>query len=206
MTSKTSLYTKATKMSLENAEQWIKDATFLLGNSSFGHASALLRFAWEELAKAFLCWLSAEEIFPIENKVVRDAFKNHETKIQVIFGVFYTIAWRGQKPSQVEPSDREITKAYKQLKHGITLTNRMRQKATYVDILWEKNQIQTLLTITKKEANGILKLTELLLSVVRQCFEWSEPVKDKFRQAFAKYPKEVWETGRMPTKLFEEEE
>jgi AbiV family abortive infection protein len=206
LTSKTSLYTEATKMSLESAEQWIKDATLLLDNSSFGHASALLRFACEEIAKAYLCWLSAEGIFPIDNKIVIDAFKYHETKNQVIIGVFSTLAWRAQFPLKIEPSAQEIIEAYNQLKAMIASTEKMRQKAIYVDIIWDKNEVHTPLTITKKEANGILKSTELLLSVVRQCFEWPEPVKDKFRQAFAKYPKEVWETGRMPTKLLEEEE
>ncbi|TET24321.1 MAG: AbiV family abortive infection protein [Candidatus Bathyarchaeum sp.] len=209
LTSKTSLYTEATKKSLENAEQWIKDAKLLLDNSSFGHASALLRFACEELAKAYLCWLSSERIFPIENKVVRDAFKYHETKNQVIIGMIFTLLWRSQGHylTQTEPSDQEIIEAYNQLKAMIVSTEKMRQKAIYVDVIWDKNHVQTPLTITKKQAKGILEWTEVILKVVRQCIEeWSESLKEKFRQAFDKYPKEVWETGRIPIKWLKEKE
>lgn len=205
--SKNSLYTEATKKSLENAEQWMKDATLLLDNSSFGHASALLRFACEELAKAYLCWLSSERIFPIENKVVRDAFGKHETKNQVIIGVIYALMWRSDYPTQIEPSDQEIIEAYNQLKGMIASTEKMRQKAIYVDIIWDKNQVQTPLTITKKEVNSVLELTEILLKVVRHCIEeYPESLKEKYRQAFDKLPKEVWETGKIPIKWLEEKE
>ena len=205
MTSKISLYTEATKMSLENAEQWIKDATLLLDNSSFGHASALLRFACEELAKAYLCWLSSERIFPIENKTVRNAFEQHETKNQVIIGVIYALMWRSDYPTRIEPSDQEIIEAYNQLKAMIASTEKMRQKAIYVDIIWDKNQVQTPLTITKKEVNSVLELTEILLKVVRHCIEeYPESLKEKYRRAFNKLPKEVWETGNIPIKWLKE--
>jgi len=192
-------------MSLENAEQWIKDAKSLIENSSFGHASALLRFGCEELAKAYLCWVSSERIFPIENKVVRDAFKKHEIKNQLIIGLIYGLMWRSKHPLQIEPSDQEIIEAYNQLKAMIVSTEKMRQRAIYVNII--QNQVQTPLAITKKEVNSVLELAEILLKVVRYCIEeYPEPTKEKYRQAFNKLPKEVWETGEIPIEWFKKKE
>lgn len=207
LSSKIGLYSKATKMSLENAEQWIKDAELLIENLSFGHASALLRFACEELAKAYICWLSSERIFPIENKVVRDAFKKHEIKNQVIIGLISVLTWRSNHPLQIEISDQEIIEACNQLKAMIVSTEKMRQRAIYVNMILDKNQVQTPLAITKKEVNSVFELAEILLKVVRYCVkEYPESTKEKYRQAFNKLPKEVWQTGEIPIKWFKEKE
>ena len=45
----------AVGLTLENAEQFIKDAELLVENSSFGHASAFAILAYEEIGKAFTC-------------------------------------------------------------------------------------------------------------------------------------------------------
>ena len=181
---KTDLYVKATKMSLENAEQWIKDAKLLIKNSSFGHASALLRFALEELAKAYVCWISSERIFPMDNKVIKDVFRKHETKNQVIMGVLYSLMWRNKFPIRIEPTDQEIIEAYKQLKAMIVSIEKMRQRAIYVDMLFDKNQILTPLEITKEVVNSVLALAEIQRKVTRYSIEnYPESSKEKFRQA-----------------------
>lgn len=206
MSNKINLYAQATKLSLENAEQWINDAELLIKNSSYGHANALLRFACEEIAKAYVCWLTSERIFPIENRVVRDAFRKHPVKNQVIIALIYGLAWRGSYRWK-EPSDQKIIEAYNQLKPMIDSTEKMRQRAVYVDIIWDKNQVQTPLAIPKIEANRVLVLTEILLKVVRYYIKkWPEPTKEKFRRVFDSLPKEAWETGEIPIEWFKEKE
>ena len=116
LSDKLNLYAQATRLSLKNAEQWIKDAKLLIETSSFGHASALLRFACEEVAKAYVCWFTSEKIWPVENKVVRDVFWDHMVKNEVILGLLFTVMWMSRynihkevTEGRLEPSDEEIT-------------------------------------------------------------------------------------------------
>jgi len=206
LSNKLSLYAQATKLSLENAEQWIKDAKLLIKNSSFGHASALLRFAVEETAKAYVCWLTSERLFPIENKVVRDVFKKHKVKNEVMMALAYGLTWRRTHPLDTEPSDEEIIQAYRQFEAIIVSTEKMRQKAIYVNMYLDKKETETPLTINEKEVKSVLELAEILLKTVKHYVRnYPESTKEVFRRAFSKLPKEVWETGEIPIEWFKKE-
>ena len=61
---KNKLFKEASKLSLENAEQWVTDAQFLIENDSYGHTYALISFVDEEIVKGYICWLVAEKIVP----------------------------------------------------------------------------------------------------------------------------------------------
>ena len=77
---KKDLFKEASKQSIENAEQWIKDAKRLIENASYGHSYSLLVFADEEIAKAYVCWLVSEDMIPVDSKLVKDIFRSHDTK------------------------------------------------------------------------------------------------------------------------------
>ena len=85
---KKSLFREGMKLCLENAEQWMNDAKLLMYNSSYGHSYTLLVFADEEIAKAYICWLVAEHMIPVNSKFVQDTFSKHRTKHETLVGVF----------------------------------------------------------------------------------------------------------------------
>lgn len=213
MSNKLSLYTKATKMSLENAEQWIKDAKLLIENSSYGHANALLRFACEEIAKAYVCWLTSEKILPIDNKVAKDVFWNHRVKNEVILGMLSMVQWMSNNRlrkdlvnGNFELSEREIIEASKQFEAMLDSTEKMRQKAIYVDVNEKTKEIMSPLKIDEKEVKGVLDAVELFLKIVRRCIEeTSEEEKERWRKVFSSMPREVWETGEIPIEWFKKE-
>ena len=208
MSNKLSLYAQATRLSLKNAEQWIKDAKLLIENSSFGHASALLRFACEEIAKSYVCWFTSEKIWPAENKVVRDAFREHRVKNQVIIGLFYTLMWISNKnlhkevtKGRLEPSDEEIIEAYEQFEELLDAMEKMRQKALYVDLKRKKKEVETPLMIGEKEATSLLKGAEAFLKIVRYYVEeFPETKKEILRKIFSSIPRQAWKTGELPIK------
>ena len=211
MSNKLDLYAKASKLSLDNAQRWIKDAELLIGNSSFGHASALLRFAFEELAKAYVCWFTSEKMWPVENKVVRDVFSKHIVKNQVIMGVFYSeafISTYGKEEliaERPEVSDEEIIEAFKPFKDIPVMIEKMRQKAIYVHLDLKKKEIETPLTIGRKEATSLLRGAKHLLIIIKMYIEiFPDSSKEILRLIFSSIPKEAWKTGEIPIEWFGE--
>ena len=210
MSNKLSLYDQATKSSLENAEQWIRDAKLLIENSSFGHASALLRFACEEFAKTYVCWLTSEEMLPIDNEVVEDVFRSHRVKNEVIVGLLSTLGWMNNTASfckrlmaSSEPSKEQIVEACKEFEAILDSTEKMRQKAIYVSLNLERKEVETPLTIDEKEVKGVLEATEIFLKIVRSCVEeFPEKDKERWREIFSSIPREAWKTGEIPSELF----
>jgi len=79
---------KVAIMSLKNAEQFIKDAEFLVKKRSYGHAFALSVLAEEELAKAVMYYLCAEGIFGINGKWRNDSIR-HVRKQGFAFGIAF---------------------------------------------------------------------------------------------------------------------
>jgi len=214
LSDKISLYAQATKLSLENAEQWIKDAKLLIKNSSFGHASALLRFACEETAKAYVCWLTSEKILPIDNTVVEDVFWNHTVKNEVILGVLLLVHWINENPKwkemkyeDFELSKEQIIELSKQFEAMLKSTNRMRQKAMYIDVNAETKEITNPLRIDEKEVNIILEVSVFLSEMMKELIEeTSEEEKEKWRRVFSSLPKEMWNTGEIPIDWFKKKE
>lgn len=213
MSNELSLYAQATKLSLENAEQWINDAKSLIKNSSFGHASALLRFACEELAKAYVCWLTSEKILPIDNKVVETVFWDHRVKNELILGMLLMVQWTSNNrlrkevvKENFELSEREIIEANKQFEAMLDSTEKMRQKAIYVDVNEKTKEIMSPLKINEKEVKGVREAVELFLKIVRRCIEeYSEEEKKRWRKVFRSMPREVWESGEIPIEWFKKE-
>lgn len=193
MPNKIDLYAKAMKMSLENAEQWIKDARLLMENSSFGHADALLRIADEELAKTHICWLTSEKMLPIGNKTVKDVFQHHRVKIELVMGLIISnLTVRNNRPQKVELAKEELelsekkpTRANTWFEKSIKSINKMRQSAMYVDVNEKTNELMSPLRITEEEARKSLDVTEALLKTVRRCIEtYSEEDKEAWREFF----------------------
>lgn len=71
------------RMSLENAERFLNDATLLINNSSYGHAFALTILALEEIGKATYCNWAKNGFIRIDNDFLK-RLKSHKTKQRVI--------------------------------------------------------------------------------------------------------------------------
>ena len=206
MSYKLDLYAKATISSLENAEQWMKDAKLLMENSSFGHANALLRFACEETAKAYVCWLTSERMLPIDNEVVEDVFRKHRVKNEIIVSLLLFAQWISDNPKWKEMlngdfavSEEQMTESDKQFHVILDSTEKMRLKAMYVDINEETKEIKSPLQIDEKEAEGVLDAVQLLHKIIKTCIEeTSEKDKEMWRKVFGSWLREVWETGEIP--------
>lgn len=206
MFKKLGLYTQATKLSLENAEQWIKDAKLLINSSSFGHASALLRFACEETAKAYICWLTSRKIIPLENKIIKNAFWNHRVKNEVILSTLYSIEWLSKNQpleevakKRLKLSEEKIVEAYEQFEAIVDSTEKMRQKAMYVNLNSENAEVQTPLTIGKDEVKDVREMVEIFLKIVKYYIEeMSETEKETLRKFYSTIPREAWKTGEIP--------
>jgi len=196
LSNKLSLYAQASKLSLENSEQYIKDAKLLIKNSSFGHASALLRLAVEESTKALVCWFTSEKILPRENKLVRDMFKDHRVKNKFflsflpgwIAGRTFR-SWRRFMESMPKLSDEQISEGTREVQKIIASTDEMRHRAMYVNL--KGTQVETPLEIGEEEPKDILWGAEFFLKVVRDIIEkFPEKRKAELRGVISKILKE----------------
>jgi len=181
--SKLSLYAQASKLSLENSEQFIKDAKLLMKNSSFGHASALLRLAVEESTKALVCWYTSEKILPVENELVEDVFKHHKAKTR--FFLTFLSGWKAGKTfrslrkfmeSMPKLSHGQLSEVSKQFEKIIASTDEMRHRAMYVNL--KGTELETPLEIGEEEPQIILLAAEFFLNLVKDIFE-KFPEKNK---------------------------
>jgi AbiV family abortive infection protein len=205
MSEKLRLYSKAAKSSLENAEQWLKDSKLLLEHRSFGHASALLRFAVEEGVKAYVCWFTSEKIWPIENKMIRDVFWDHTVKNEFFMSFLLGLmvrekfrSWERLLEGLPKFSQEQISEGLEEFEKMIASTERMRQRTIYVDVNPERKEIETPLEIGKEEPKNILMLAESFIKTVRNIVEkMPEDEKAKLRKLFSKIPKEDWKTGEL---------
>lgn len=207
---KLDLYAKATISSLENAEQWMKDDKLLIENSSFGHANALLRFAYEETAKAYVCWLTSERILPIDNEVVEDVFRKHRVKNEIIVVLLMFAKWISDNPKwkemlngDFELSKEQMMESNRQFQAILDSTEKMRLKSMYVDINEEIKETSSPLETDEKEVKGVLEVAEFFFKIMKTCIEeTSEEDKEKWREFFSSWPREVWETGEIPIEWF----
>jgi AbiV family abortive infection protein len=188
------------EQSLKNADRWIKDAKLLIQNSSYGHASALLRFATEEAAKAIVCWYVSEGIWPAESRPVKDVFRHHVAKNQVVLAVFSGIQWRELKEKGLtktpEITDQEIARDWKIFEQMTFGMEKKRQSAIYVDLKPKGKAIESPESIREEQVKVILKGTEFIFAYASNMAEaFPEPVREKFREYFKSLPKEVWKTG-----------
>ena len=201
------LYAQATEKSLENAEQWIEDAKLLIDNSSFGHASALLRFACEELSKAFVCWAVSEKLYPTESTIIRKVFYRHEVKNRLLIGFALMIKafeLHSKKGESSSGDDRklsvdELVEGFERIEKMVKILEKVRQKSIYVDRDFDEMNVTTPLSISKKEVLTILKGTENYQRIVRHYVEnFSEEKKKLIREFAASIPKEFWNEKATP--------
>jgi len=203
MSERLSLYSKATKLSLENAEQWLEDAKLLLEHGSYGHASALIRLAVEEAVKAHICWFTSEKIWPIENKIVRDVFRYHRVKNEFFLSFLSGMmararfhSWKRLMESIPKLSQKEISEGFKKFEKMIASTDEMRHRTMYVNL--KGREAVTPQEIGEEEPKNILTVAEFFLKIVRNVAEkMPEDEKTKLRELFSLIPKEDWRTGEL---------
>lgn len=71
------------KLSLDNAERFLKDATLLRNSSSFGHATAFAILALEETGKAIYCNWARKGFVKVDNDFLKN-LKTHNAKQRVV--------------------------------------------------------------------------------------------------------------------------
>jgi len=182
------LYSKAARSSLENAEQWLKDARLLLEHGSFGHANALIRYAVEEGAKALVCWYVSEEMWPVEHHLTEGVFWDHRAKTEVFLGFLSVLMLRKGGFSREtlleqtsEISEEQISESLELLKRMVASSEKMRQRAIYVKL--KEKEVGTPLEIREQESKSIFIGAEFFLRTVRYLFEeLSEAEKMRFRR------------------------
>jgi len=201
---KKSLFREGINLSLENAEEWIKDAKLLMDNSSHGHSYSLLVFADEEIAKAYICWLVAEDMIPADSKFVQDIFSKHRTKHETLVSIYLGAMLKeelskGQitieqilKESPVLTIE-EIEKALGEMERLLDFTEMMRQKGIYVDK--REGRMVSPRSIGKEECEELLHGVEHRFNYVKRLISEITPSeKHSLKQFFKSLPMEVWNT------------
>lgn len=212
---KLALFARVSDLSIKNAERWIEDAKLLMGNSSFGHASALLRIAYEEVAKALVCWYVSETMVPVESIFLREVFQKHVAKNQVILGLLLGVAWMSKDSSEMikikeiskeksELTGEEVFEACAHALKEITAgMEKMKQRGIYVDLDLKNKKVMTPKEIGEKQVKGILEGVEAVLGIVKYGKETlSASEKEIIKKFFSSIPKEAWKTGEIPITWF----
>ena len=185
------------KLCLENAEQWMNDAKLLMDNSSYGHSYTLLVFADEEIAKAYICWLVAEDMIPVNSKFVHDTFSKHRTKHETLVSIFLG-AMLKEELSKGQITIEQILKdssalTIEEIEKLLDFTEMMRQKGIYVDKV--EGQMVSPKSIGKEESEELLQGVEYRFDYVKRLIgEISPSEKRSLKQFFKSLPKKVWDT------------
>jgi AbiV family abortive infection protein len=177
----------ALDLSFENAERWLRDAQLLKEDGSYGHADALLRYAAEEGAKAYVCWLVCEGIIPQDSKVFRDVFKNHIAKNQLIAALLL--------PIRDKVTDENIFSWWYKIEPIPKMMESRREFCVYVG-QGNDGKIHSPKEVGQIETVALLKDTERLLAYIKRIVKHSSvEYKEKFRKLMGSLPKLVWKTG-----------
>ena len=198
------LFMEAKDQCFKNADQWLNDAKLLMDKGSFGHANALFRFAREEIAKAFVCWLAAEELFPKDAKVIQSMFTKHIRKNEVINAIYQSISLDLEflkKWEEMEVFERYGTRS-------CHLMEEYRESAIYVDIDDVEQKIRTPLTISETETKSLSQRVELVLEHVKTFIQKFTPLqKEEIRNYLNSVHPKVWDMGLiqplLPPKLLQ---
>lgn len=86
------MYKEAMEESLKNAEMFIYEAKLIAEKGSQTHALLLKNLAIEEIAKAYVCWMVAYRVIPLNHPIVwprskRSIFRSHEVKNRVYMDI-----------------------------------------------------------------------------------------------------------------------
>lgn len=182
-----------TNLSLENAEQYIKDAELLIERSSFGHAYGFAILAYEELGRVLICvfgilgcCFTNKDMITPTIKQWNKTFKNHVTKqmimriIDELHEAVYQLFYRkfGIKESELKRLDvkdvQELIKKFIQSPGDVIKLI----KSTFSS--WEK---------FKKDLDDLLK--ERGVDKVIKEFPLEKPLeKEKWRGLYVDYKDE----------------
>jgi AbiV family abortive infection protein len=213
------LFKEASKLSLENAEQWTKDAKLLVDAASLKHAAVLMQFASEEIAKFIVCWHVGEGMMPIKNnRLIKEVFRSHKIKNHILFGFMVNLVQGTplKEGFRVEDYVRDIKFIEREalFKNMAFYSDKLRQICTHVDIDWKKGKVLTLEYASKPAADNImnpkiaaerLQGLENTISYMRKILDGgiSEQDKNTLREFYESMPKEAWKTGEIPIEWFE---
>ena len=223
------LFRELAQLSLENAEQWAKDARMILNAYSFKHATVLMQFAIEETSKSIVCWHVSERIFPVDdNRIVEALFKSHPIKYHIFLAFMLNLAQgrplkEGFKLEDYARDVKFIEKGMPPKRFGekgslfqnlALYSHKLRQICTYVDVDLKKGKVLTLEYACKPAAENImnreiaaerLQGLEDAISYVRGIVEGgiSDRNKNTLREFYESMPKEAWKTGEIPVEWIE---
>lgn len=204
----TNLFTQGAELSLRNAEQWIKDAKLLIEHSSFGHASALLRFAIEEVGKAIVCWFVSKRFLPPKSETAKNIFKFHSVKNQITLQMLFSIllstpsVWPKEIP---KPKDEDlIITITSSMEYITSVMEKDRQNAIYVDLNHKQNRVLIPQAIAESEVRRLLQGAEFSFEIAEVFIKkLSEPTIEEVRRSLEPLLNEIRKTGRFPKELFE---
>lgn len=203
------LFKEVSRLSLENAERWTKDAKLLVDASSLEHAFVLMRFASEEIAKFLVCWHVSEGIWPAkDNRLVKEVFHDHKIKNHILFGFMLNL-FQGQPVEEfrIEDYNRHVKYIEKSplFKNIAFYAEKLRQTYIYVDVNWKEGKVLTLKPMNQKIAIESLQGLEDAIGYMRRVLEggFSEQDKKRLRDFYKHIPKEAWKTGEIPIEWFE---
>jgi len=180
------LFRRGSDLSLRNAEIWLEDANLLMEHKTWGHAYALLTFADEELIKAFVFWVLAEEIIEIDLNKAQKLFRrlSHSQKHQIIFylviGLVLDHEFSGKgtvRPRYFRLSEEDIEKS----REVIRTRETWRQRAIYVDL--KKGKLHSPDKISKEMVVSLRGEILHRLEFIRNLTGVAEPAKEKIVKA-----------------------
>ena len=155
----------------------------------------------KKLRKLTLVGLLQRKIWPPENIVVKDVFREHKAKNEIILGLLFSAEWAKdenflKKVTEEKLEQEEIIKAIEVFDEMVASTEKMRQKTTYVNVDSKKKEVQTPLKIIEKEVEPILRFAESLLKILKYLVEeLPETKKETLKAIFSSLPEEVWKTS-----------
>ena len=215
------LFSKVSKESLENAQLWIKDAELLMDNRSFGHAYSLIVIADEEISKAHVCWLVAEDMIPYDSKLVKQAFSDHLIKGQMSFGIelsrfframYETLSNKEKKAikekdatelknaffskisdDELEEFTESLNKIWKWVDVVVKFRERIRQIGLYVNFDWNRRIMTTPKTIDEDTVQGLLEGVKSRYEGIKYILTTStNKEKKRMKEFFSLIPEEAW--------------
>jgi len=139
------------RLSLDNAEKFLKDAELLINSSSFGHAFALTILALEETGKAIYCNWAKDGFVKVDDDFLKN-LRTHKTKQKVLKEVLKLvilkaeinncrkskkrrkIPFKSSSPPCLFLTELEESPQFKSIDAFYGELEKMKQLALYVDI------------------------------------------------------------------------
>ena len=142
------VYREALDECLKNAEMFVYESKLITEKGSHVHALLLKNLAGEEVAKAYVCWMVANRVIPLNHPIVwpkgkKTIFRSHDTKNKVYIEIASAMLLR-------QSGQREPGPATKGELLGIGLVaqfmgkegTQKRSEWMYVDIVRNKKKKQ----------------------------------------------------------------